>query len=116
MKGSFTRFDAAEYLKTPEEIAAYLDACLDEDSGDGTLIGVALTDTARATGTGLDGQSSSPLTRDIKHTLTERMRRDPAFVEALLSEAASLRLNGEFEAAQLLRDLIMHGAGRSIER
>jgi probable addiction module antidote protein len=46
----FTRFDAAEYLKTPEDMAAYLDACLEEDSGDGTLIRAALNDIARAYG------------------------------------------------------------------
>lgn len=50
MSGKFTRFDAAEYLKTPEDMAAYLDACLDEDVGDGTLIRAALNDIARAYG------------------------------------------------------------------
>lgn len=28
MTEEFARFDAAEYLKTPEDMAAYLDACL----------------------------------------------------------------------------------------
>jgi probable addiction module antidote protein len=45
-----TRFDAAEYLKTPEDMAAYLDACFDEDTGDGSLIRAALNDIARAQG------------------------------------------------------------------
>ena len=38
MTAEFTRFDAASYLKTPEEMAAYLDACFEEDSGDGALV------------------------------------------------------------------------------
>jgi probable addiction module antidote protein len=46
----FTLFDAAEYLNSPEEMAAYLDACLDEDPGDGSLIRAALNDIARARG------------------------------------------------------------------
>jgi probable addiction module antidote protein len=45
-----TRFDAAEHLKTPQEMVAYLDACFDEDAGDGVLIRAALNDIARARG------------------------------------------------------------------
>ncbi|QNH79789.1 putative addiction module antidote protein [Pseudomonas protegens] len=45
-----TRFDAAEYLKTPEDMVAYLDACFEEDAGDGKLIRAALNDIARARG------------------------------------------------------------------
>ncbi|WP_434673435.1 addiction module antidote protein [Pseudomonas sp. R1-15] len=50
MTAEFTRFDAASYLKTPEEMAAYLDACFEEDSGDGALVRAALNDIARAKG------------------------------------------------------------------
>ena len=46
----FTLFDAAEYLKSPEEMAAYLDVCLEDDPGDGSLIRAALNDIARAQG------------------------------------------------------------------
>ena len=44
------RFDATDYLKTPEDMAAYLDACFEEDQGDGSLIRAALNDIARAQG------------------------------------------------------------------
>jgi DNA-binding phage protein len=43
-----TRFDAAEFLKTPEEMAASLDAYFEEDAGDDVLIRAALNDIARA--------------------------------------------------------------------
>lgn len=47
------------------------------------------------------------LTRDYKQTAAERMRRDPAFAEALVDEAVTLFLNGEPETARLiLRDLV----------
>jgi len=47
------------------------------------------------------------LTRDFKQTVVERVRRDPAFAQALLDEAGRLLLNGESEAARLiLRDLV----------
>jgi probable addiction module antidote protein len=50
MTEKFTRWDAADYLDTEEDMALYLDACLDEDSGDGSLVRAALNDIARARG------------------------------------------------------------------
>ena len=50
MAEKFTRWDAADYLETEEDMALYLDACLDEDSGDGSLVRAALNDIARARG------------------------------------------------------------------
>jgi len=38
-----TRYDVAEYLRTPEEMAAYLEACLEEANGDATFIAKAFT-------------------------------------------------------------------------
>jgi len=35
------RYDVAEHLRTPEEIAAYLEACLEESDGDASLIAKA---------------------------------------------------------------------------
>lgn len=47
------------------------------------------------------------LTRDFKHTVVERVQRDPEFAKALLDEAATLFLSGEADAARLiLRDLV----------
>lgn len=45
-----TRYDAAKHLGTPEEMAAYLDACLEETDGDGAFIAKALGDIACAKG------------------------------------------------------------------
>ncbi|ODU04985.1 MAG: putative addiction module antidote protein [Thiobacillus sp. SCN 63-1177] len=50
MAEEFSRWDAADYLETEEDMALYLDACLDEDPGDGSLIRTALGDIARARG------------------------------------------------------------------
>lgn len=47
------------------------------------------------------------LTRDFRHTVVERVQREPAFARHLLDEAATLFLNGEPEPARLmLRDLV----------
>jgi probable addiction module antidote protein len=45
-----TRYDVAEHLRTPEEMAAYLEACLEEANGDAAFIAKALGDIARAKG------------------------------------------------------------------
>jgi len=50
MNHPLIRFDAVEHLKSPEDMVAYLDACFEEDSGDGVLIRAALNDIARARG------------------------------------------------------------------
>ncbi|MDE1007601.1 MAG: putative addiction module antidote protein [Paraburkholderia fungorum] len=42
----FSRYDTADYLKSEEEIAAYLDAVMED--GDPALIAAALGDVARA--------------------------------------------------------------------
>ena len=45
-----TRYDVAEHLRTPEEMAAYLEACFEEANGDAALIAKALGNIARAKG------------------------------------------------------------------
>lgn len=45
-----TRYDVADHLRTPEEMAAYLEACFEEADGDAAFIAKALGDIARAKG------------------------------------------------------------------
>ncbi len=45
-----TRYDVSEHLRTPEEMAAYLEACIEESNGDAAFIAKALGDIARAKG------------------------------------------------------------------
>src|SRR3989338_10761615 len=49
-KTKTTRYDVAEHLRSPEEMAAYLEACLEEANGDAAFIAKALGDMARAKG------------------------------------------------------------------
>ena len=49
-KTKTTRYDVAEHLRTPEEMAAYLEACMEEADGDSAFIAKALGDIARAKG------------------------------------------------------------------
>ena len=48
MTGTFRKWDAAEHLRTAEDARLYVQACADEDPGDGSLIRAALNDVARA--------------------------------------------------------------------
>lgn len=50
MSEAFTPWNSADYLKTDEDIAAYFDACLEDDPGDGSLIRLGLQNIARAQG------------------------------------------------------------------
>ena len=45
-----SRYDVSEHLRTSEEMAAYLEACLEEANGDAAFIAKALGDIARAKG------------------------------------------------------------------
>lgn len=56
MKVKFSRYDTADYLKTEDEITAYLDAVM--EVGDPALIAAALGDVARA-------RNLSQLARDV---------------------------------------------------
>ena len=50
MSEQFSRWDPVDQLQSEEDMAMYLDACLEEDSGDGSVVRAALNDIARAPG------------------------------------------------------------------
>lgn len=50
VKTTTTRYDVSEHLRTPAEMAAYLEACFEEANGDAAFIAKALGDIARAKG------------------------------------------------------------------
>ena len=49
-KTTTTRYDVAEHLRTPEEMAAYLEACMEEANGDAAFVARALGNITRAKG------------------------------------------------------------------
>jgi probable addiction module antidote protein len=50
VKTTTTPYDVADHLRTPAEMAAYLEACIEEADGDAAFIAKALGDIARAKG------------------------------------------------------------------
>ena len=61
MAETFTRWDVADHLQSKDDVRLYLEACAEEDPGDGSLIRAALNDIARA-------QNMSRLAREIGMT------------------------------------------------
>ncbi len=49
-KKKCSRYDVVDYLKTEEDIAGYLEACMEEAGDDAAYIAAALGDIARARG------------------------------------------------------------------
>jgi probable addiction module antidote protein len=49
-KEKFSRYDTADYLKSEEDMVAYLEACMEEAGDDPAFIAVALGNIARAHG------------------------------------------------------------------
>jgi probable addiction module antidote protein len=45
-----TKYDVSEHLRTPQEMAAYLEMCIEESNGDAAFIAKALGDIAKAKG------------------------------------------------------------------
>lgn len=48
MSEAFAKWDVTRHLRTREDACLYLEACAEEDPGDGSLIRAALNDIARA--------------------------------------------------------------------
>ena len=61
MPEAFTRWDVTDHLRTKDDVCLYLEACAEEDPGDGSLIRAALNDIARA-------QNMSRLAREVGMT------------------------------------------------
>ena len=78
---SIYKWDVTEHLRTREDARLYLEACAEEDPGDGSLIRAALNDIARA-------GNMSQLARDVgmsREGLTRRCRRtgNPSFATVM---------------------------------
>ena len=93
-KTKTTRYDVAEHLRTPEEMAAYLEACLDEAEGDDAFIAKALGDIARARGMSQVARDTGLSRESLYKALSGE--RSPDFDTVLkVVNALGLRLHAE---------------------
>ena len=92
-----TRYDVSEHLRTPEEMAAYLEACLEEADGDAAFVAKALGDIARAKGMSQVARDAGLSRESLYKALSGE--RTPSFDTILKVVAAlGLRLHAEAEA------------------
>lgn len=89
-----THYDVAEHLRTPEEMAAYLEACLEEAKGDAAFIAKALGDIARAKGMSQVARDAGLSRESLYKALSGE--RSPGFDTILkVIEALGLKLHAQ---------------------
>jgi len=89
-----SRYDVAEHLRTPKEMAAYFEACLEEANGDAAFIAKALGDIARAKGMAQVARDAGLSRESLYKALSGQ--RSPGFDTILKVIAAlGLRLHAE---------------------
>ncbi len=90
-----TPYDVAEHLRTPEEMAAYLEACLEEAGDDAALIAKVLGDIARAKGMSQVARDAGLSRESLYKALSGQ--RSPSF-ETILKVIHALGLELHVEA------------------
>lgn len=96
-KTKTTKYDVAEHLRTPAEMAAYLEASIDEAQGDAALIAKALGDIARAKGMSQVARDAGLSRESLYKALSGE--RAPAF-DTVLKVVTALGLKLHAGAAQ----------------
>lgn len=93
-KTKTTRYDVAEYLTTPEEMAAYLEACLEEADGDAAFVAKAIGNIARAKGMSQVARDAGVSRESLYKALSGE--RSPSFETILkVINALGLKLHAE---------------------
>jgi len=95
-KTTTTHYDVAEHLRTPEEMAAYLEACFEQANGDAGFIAKALGDIARAKGMSQVARDAGLSRESLYKALSGE--RSPGF-DTILKVIAALGLKLHAEAA-----------------
>lgn len=89
-----TTYDVAEHLRTPEEMAAYLDAWLDEAPEDAAGIARALGDIARAKGMSQVAKDAGLSRESLYRALSAE--GNPSFATVLkVAKALGVRLHAQ---------------------
>jgi probable addiction module antidote protein len=99
-KTKTSRYDVAEHLRTPEEMAAYLEACLEEADGDAAFVAKALGDIARAKGMTEVARDAGLSRESLYKALSGE--RTPNF-ETILKVVRALGIKLHAEAAPVVR-------------
>jgi probable addiction module antidote protein len=96
-KTKTTRYDVAEHLRTPEEMAAYLEAVLEESNGDAGMVAKAIGDIARAKGMSQVAKDSG-LSRESLYKALSGDRSPGIDTILKVIKALGIRLHAEVRA------------------
>jgi len=92
-----TRWDVSDHLKTEEDIQLYMEACAEEDSGDGALIRAAVSDIAKARGMAQIARDAGISREGLYKALSER--GNPSFT-TMLKVTRALGMDIQFKPHQ----------------
>jgi probable addiction module antidote protein len=92
-----TKYDVAEHLRTPQEMAAYLEMCIEEANGDAAFIAKALGDIAKAKGMSQVARDAGLSRESLYKALSGE--RSPGF-DTILKVMGALGIKIHTEAAQ----------------
>ena len=113
-KTTTTRYDVAEHLRTPEEMAAFLEACLEEAKGDASFIAKALGDIARVKGMAQVAKEAGLSRESLYKALSGE--RSPDF-DTILKVVGALGLKLHAKAATgKFRGLVPRSSGQATKR
>ena len=94
VKTKTTAYDVSEHLRTPQEMAAYLDAWLDEAPDDAASIARALGDIARAKGMSQVAKDAGLSRESLYRALSAE--GNPSFATVLkVAKALGVRLHAQ---------------------
>ena len=105
-KSVTTWYDVAEHLRTPEEMAAYLEACMEEAHGDATFVARALGNIARAKGMSQVARDAGLSRESLYKALSGE--RNPGF-DTILKVIGALGLKLHAEPVLMVRPSAQHG-------
>jgi probable addiction module antidote protein len=97
-----TKYDVSEHLRTAEEMAAYLEACIEEANGNAAFVAKALGDIARAKGMSQVARDAGLSRESLYKALSGE--RNPGFDTILkVIDALGLRLHAKTATDAKLR-------------
>ncbi len=94
MKKGFKEYDVTDYLKSDQDMIAYLEACFEDGGDDASVIAAALGDIARAKGMSSIAEATGLTREGLYRTLSKD--GNPSFSAVLkVMKAMGLKLKPE---------------------
>ena len=102
-KTKTTKYDVSEHLRTPEEMAAYLEACIEESNGDSAFIVKAIADIVRAKGMSQVANEAGLSRESLYKALSDEKSSN---FDTILKVMSALGLRLHAEATHMKRSVV----------